>query len=308
MVFPKIKRNILLFILNIRYINNCSICQEAKHDRNPEKINFEITETPKQPNEIIHMDIYYATQKEYFLTFIDKYTKHLSLFPLKDRNNISILELIKIRIALLGKPKKIICDEEFNTLNIREFVNNEAIKIHFTTPYVKTGNSDIERIHGTLNEHIRIFNAKKEIGSLKEKVIKAAQIYNDTYHHSTGRKPLEFIKNEIDLKELDQIAEKIYQNKIKIIERLNKKRKEFIEPSFNNEVLVQSQIPRTQKKLAPKYIKTKINKNENQYYSNKRKIHKKQFRRKYKYQGENIYFQVQNEENNSSISNNTHCS
>lgn len=169
-------------------------------------------------------------------------------------------------------------DEEFNTLSIRAYLKFENIEAHFTTSYIKTGNSDIERVHGTINEHVRLFNAKKENISLREKVIIAVEIYNHTIHNTTNKRPIDFIKNQVKLKELDETAQNILETKTKKIEKLNKNRKEFSEPEINNEVYVQAAVQRIQKKLGPKYIKTKIHKNYNNFYYNKRKIHKQQFK------------------------------
>lgn len=47
-------------------INNCDICQEAKYERKPIQEKFKLTETPNQPNEIIHIDIYHFHKTHIF--------------------------------------------------------------------------------------------------------------------------------------------------------------------------------------------------------------------------------------------------
>lgn len=43
-----------------KFINNCEVCNKAKYERQPYKIPLQKTETPHKPNQIIHIDIWYA--------------------------------------------------------------------------------------------------------------------------------------------------------------------------------------------------------------------------------------------------------
>lgn len=58
---------------------------------------------------------------------------------------------------------KLIFDNDSCILHsaVNLFLKEENIETHATTPYMKTGNSDIERLHGTLNEHLRVMEADK---------------------------------------------------------------------------------------------------------------------------------------------------
>lgn len=49
-----------------------------------------------------------------------------------------------------------ITDNELNSTNVKEFLRQEGIEVHFTKPNNQTGNSDIERLHSTLSEKFRI--------------------------------------------------------------------------------------------------------------------------------------------------------
>lgn len=142
-----------------KYINNFKICNLAKFDRNPVKYNLNITETPSKHNDIIHIDIWYPQKGIMYLTTIDKLTKYATVHNIKDRTWISLLNAIKHRIQNLGKPNKIIADNEFDIISIKQFLNENEIDLYLTTQNHKTGNSDVERLHQTLNEHIRLFKA-----------------------------------------------------------------------------------------------------------------------------------------------------
>lgn len=119
--FPKLKE------LIHKYINNCDICNLAKYDRQPENYKFEISETPIRPNQIVHGDLFFC-YKEVFLTLIDKFSKHLMVQRLNDRNAVTIIQHIKYRFSLFGRPKKFIFDNEFNNITIKDFLRKKISK------------------------------------------------------------------------------------------------------------------------------------------------------------------------------------
>lgn len=54
--YPNLKKEIT------KFINNCHICN-FKHERNPIKLPFENTETPTEPFQIYHSDIYFINNQ-----------------------------------------------------------------------------------------------------------------------------------------------------------------------------------------------------------------------------------------------------
>lgn len=218
--YPKLKLEIQ------KVINNCHICNIAKYERHPLKLPFKITETPSKPLEIVHMDIWFKSKGNPYLTFIDKFSKHAQIIPLKSRSWLDLKIGVTQYIASFGKPKKIVTDREkgFNSLNFINFLENEGISVHFTTPNNHSSNADIERFHNTLNEHLRIINATEREQQLPlddDPVIKSLKIYNETIHSTTGRKPIDFLNGTIDPKEYPSIHQTILENKKKIIKTRN---------------------------------------------------------------------------------------
>ncbi|CAD7087829.1 unnamed protein product [Hermetia illucens] len=59
-----------------KYINNCGACNLAKYDRKPVKPEFQLSQTPKNINEIVHIGIFQIGKKQFFTT-IDTFSKHL---------------------------------------------------------------------------------------------------------------------------------------------------------------------------------------------------------------------------------------
>lgn len=268
-----------------KFVNNCDVCKLAKHDRNPIKIPFQVTETAKHFNDIMHLDIWFPQRNVMYLTTIDKLSKYATVHLLEDRNWLSILNAIKQRIQFLGKPNKIISDGETCIVHsaVSQYLKENNIAFHKTTAYLKTGNADIERLHGTLNEHLRIMNAAKDTSDLGEKVFKALSIYNRTMHSTTKMKPIDFINKNLTAEDIRALSDKFHEEKVRRIDYLNRKRNS----TFNQcENIVTN---RTIVKNNPKYRKLNnfcSNGNYTIDKSTKRNTsyHKKQLKRKYKYQ------------------------
>ena len=135
-----------------------------------------VSEAPIKPNEIVQIDTWFLNKSNMFLTCIDKFTMHVSIHPITGRNSITIVEILKHRFAILGRPCKIVADNEFNTAYIKNFLSQEDVMYHFTSPNTHTGNSVIERFHLTLNEHIRLFKLNKENKQTDDKTLFLKQL------------------------------------------------------------------------------------------------------------------------------------
>lgn len=271
-----------------KFINNCPTCILAKHDRQPPKLFFEITESPHKINDIIHMDIWFPYRNIMYLTTIDKFSKYATIHRLKDRTWISILKAIKERIMYLGKMRKLVSDNEKCITHglVEQFLNENKIEFHKTTAGNKTGNSDVERLHGTLNEHLRILEADQADDTNDEidnKIFKIITTYNNTIHSTTKCRPIDFINKEISKEEIESLAKKLETEKNRRTERINRNRNNNTDLHdnivFNRDI--QKNKPKYKKltkfKADPKYTTDTSNKRLTKYY-------KKQRKRKYKYQ------------------------
>lgn len=273
--YPKFQKEIQ------KYINSCEICKLAKHDRSPIKYNLNITPTPTKHNDIVHIDIWYPQRGTMYLTTIDKLTKYATAYYLEDRTWVSILKALKQRIQYLGKPNLLIFDNELDTAVIREFLKEQEIKFHTTTAYLKTGNADIERLHGTLNEHIRLFNADpNNKDDINENVHKAIISYNNSIHTTTNFRPIDLLNNIIAQEEISKLSQIMHQKKIKRINKLNQKANRVDTESFANSIVNNNRVS----KAKPKYKKIINYKQDGNYLvsnDNKfKKIYKSQVKRK----------------------------
>lgn len=206
-------------------INQCEICQQVKYDRKPIKAKFFNTETPSNKNEIVHIDTY-VIKGNHFLTVIDKFSKFGAAYPLNDRNHLTIIEQLEDHFAKVGKPKKIVADNEFKAVRIKEFLSQENIELHLTKPNSHTGNADIERFHNTIAEKFRILYQSNKNIPVKQLIQKTIRNYNDRYHSSIKCSPYDVHLGKIDN---NRIKNNLEDNKRKVINKLNEHREDYTE-------------------------------------------------------------------------------
>ncbi|KAI8117402.1 Retrovirus-related Pol polyprotein from transposon opus [Lucilia cuprina] len=233
-----------------KFINSCRICNENKYDRNPYRKHFNHTVTPERPNMIVHMDIF-QIHGTYFLTTIDRFTKLGSVHKITDKNMCTVRVKIQERIALLGKPELLIMDNEFNNALIRLFCAERNVQTHFTTAYSHTGNSDIERMHLSLLEHIRILKRSNENVDVEELVVGAIGFYNGTIHSTTNMKPIDLLsRSDIDHR---KVARYMGDRKRKAINRVNSRRGKV--PNYDNRELYMKNPGAQRQKTAKGFVK-----------------------------------------------------
>lgn len=157
---------------------------------------------------------------------VDKFSKFGAAYPLNDRNHITIMEQLEDHFAKLGKPRKIVADNEFKTARLKEFFDGENVELHLTKPHSHTGNADVERFHNTIAEKFRIlYKLNKEL-SVKQLIQKAIRNYNDRFHSTIKCTPNEAHTNKVDQ---ETVRKTLETTKRKIIDKLNSKRKNYEE-------------------------------------------------------------------------------
>jgi len=65
-------------------VTNCRTCAKAKYDRHPRKQELGETPVPSRVGEMLHIDIF-STDRKYFLTCIDKFSKFAVVQPIPSR-------------------------------------------------------------------------------------------------------------------------------------------------------------------------------------------------------------------------------
>lgn len=181
------------------YINECRTCLENKYERKPIQQQFRITETPKKPFEIIHLDTF-VFDKQHFVTIIDKFSKYGQAYLIPNKTGISIFNAILTYTSHHGNPTKIICDSgsEFKNQELKEYCKLHDIFLHFTTPKTHNSNSPIERLHSTLLKKIRCIKADHLNLSSQLVMTYALNYYNNCINPITKSTPFEIINGHVN--------------------------------------------------------------------------------------------------------------
>lgn len=200
------------------------------------------------------MDIF-QIHKTCFLTTIDRFSKLGSVHKLTDKNMITVRTKLEERLSLLGKPEVLIMDNEFNNALIKMFCCEKDIQPHFTTPNSHTGNSDIERLHSSILEHIRIIKGSNENIDTEELVIRAIGFYNNSIHSTTKLKPMDFI-NRINLN-FEEIANRMRNKKEHVIRKINASRDKIA--NYNVRKIYKKNPKASRQKTAKRFLETDPN-------------------------------------------------
>jgi len=90
----------------------------------PIKNKFKRPETPSDKNQVVHIDTY-VVKNTHFLTAIVKFSNFAAAYSLNDRNYITIVEQLEEHFTKIGRPDKIIADNEFYSIRIKDLLTQE---------------------------------------------------------------------------------------------------------------------------------------------------------------------------------------
>jgi len=147
---------------------------------------------------------------KYILCCIDVYSRFAQARALTSRSNDTILDNIKNIFKVMGIPKNLNCDNEFNTKLLNDYFNKENIKVYYSQPDEINKNAIVERFNRTLAgllQKWRIGTGKYDWYKILPDIINN---YNNTYHSTLKATP-------------NDIKDNKERNKSNII---------FIQPSF----------------------------------------------------------------------------
>ncbi|KAK9719692.1 Integrase zinc binding domain [Popillia japonica] len=141
------------------YIKKCQQCNRNKYDQQAPHPELNITEKVDQPFQRIHMDTFVIGGQIPILKLCG--CIYPQAIPIRSKNAILLAEAIITYFSRYGLPAQIVMDggTEFTNELIRELLEKHKVRKehkHITTPYNPNSNSNIERVHSTLAEHVRI--------------------------------------------------------------------------------------------------------------------------------------------------------
>lgn len=188
-------------------IATCKTCQEAKYSRHPQKQQIAETPIPSSIGEILHVDIY-STNKLFFLTCLNKFSKFAVVKPIASRAIIDVKPAFLETLNLFGNTRVVVCDNEksFNSETVRTLIKkNFGADIYAIPPLHSTSNGQVERFHSTLTEIARCLRLDDISSDPIDLVLLSTSKYNRTIHSTVGMRPIDIMQTiPEDLKEAIQ--------------------------------------------------------------------------------------------------------
>lgn len=211
--YPNLKKEIA------KIINRCTVCNVAKYDRRPLKLPFKETETPTGRRQLYQIDVWQLDPKSFYLTCIDVFSKYAQVYKVENRTWIDLKNALIRAFNDMGKPTTVKADLDpgLKSANFKDWLTSESVHIIYTSS--KTGIADVERFHGSLNEHIRVLKSRDDIEGMD--LVNVALYYYNTTYHST----IDNIPQVVHLDNID-VGPTLTLNKSKALKRANKNRKE----------------------------------------------------------------------------------
>lgn len=186
--------NYITEISNI--INDCDLCNECKFDHRITKMPFKITPPTYYIRDKYIIDIW-KWDKSSYLTCIDIFSKYAMVEPLNHTNWVEAKRALLKIFNTMGPPRVIKTDQDAGLVNVslQEWYKTLNIELEITTG--KTGIADIERLHKTLNEKLRIINTGNDQELKQIAIEQTIFTYNHIIIHSTtGETPYNIFFNK----------------------------------------------------------------------------------------------------------------
>lgn len=270
--WPKMREHIT------KFINNCTICGQAKYDRNPIKQRFCIVPPASKPFELIHIDLL-TIEHEKFLTLIDAFSKYAQAYHLRDSTAVSVVQALLKFSTHHGMPITVVSDNgpEFSNQLVTEFLKLHSIQHHKVAPHTPNENGIVERLHSTILEHLRILKIQHKNEPTINLMPYAILAYNNSIHSFTRCKPIEVITGHFDPRDpfnadlSSQLLQQYtidHKNRMRLMYNLiqdagtshrldltdnrNQNREEVIEYSPDQQIFVKNPLA-SRSKLAPRY-------------------------------------------------------
>jgi RNase H-like domain found in reverse transcriptase/Reverse transcriptase (RNA-dependent DNA polymerase) len=166
-------------------LNRCHICKEY----NPKKKNNFLFVTSYFKGEKVAIDIIGPIQNRYIITGIDYFTRKGYAKVISTRKEENVVEFIK-EINQDLNIKMLVLDNSKENLSkkVKKYAEENKIVLHYTSPFHHQSNGRVERYNRTLQE--LVYKNKKD-HLLINKVKRAAEVYNDSFHSGINMSPNE---------------------------------------------------------------------------------------------------------------------
>ena len=139
--------------------------------------------------DIMIYDRYAWKHYKYIIVIIDVYSRFAAAHAMTNRENKTIMDNIKDIIKIMGIPKIISCDNEFDTHEFKKFCLEHDIAARFSEPHEIQKNSIVERFNKTLAGYIKKLREALKIYDWVKYLQDIMYNYNNKYHRTIRNTP-----------------------------------------------------------------------------------------------------------------------
>lgn len=191
-LYKKVKENGYKITLKQiqEFVDKQEVAQVFKEDKKPEIFSSIIADgiRDEYQMDIMVYDRYADGHYKYMLFILDIYSRFADGEYLTNRNSETIVNAVEKIFSRMGKPKKLSCDNEFNTRDFILFLKKQEISVIFSIPNDIQKNSIVERFNRTFAGYLKRLRA---IGKYKwvDEFRDILENYNNSYHRTIKDTP-----------------------------------------------------------------------------------------------------------------------
>lgn len=174
-------------------VGQCQVCLTTKYDRHPPQGMQEETPTAESPLGDLQVDTF-TWRGHKWVTMLDTFSKVAMAHRVRDRSAEAVLSALRTWFRVYGVPDTIASDagREFDNTLIRDEMRALGVRWHMNTPGHPKSRGGVERLHSTLSDHLRIYQAEHGLDP-DIAMEKAVAAYNHSIHTATGFAPFEVL-------------------------------------------------------------------------------------------------------------------
>lgn len=173
----------------VNFVRSCNNCNTSKPHRIPQA-PFQNNPIPQHPGDFVSIDLVGPFRNNYhILTIIDRFSRHLQLFPVRTISSQNIIYALFKYISTHGRPSLIHSDlgKQFTAQIFNDFCTKFGIRLTYSTTSHPQTNAISERINQSIKSTII---ALESDGYNFFNAVKIHQMmYNSSVHSSTKLSP-----------------------------------------------------------------------------------------------------------------------
>ena len=144
---------------------------------------------------------------QYILCVVDVYSRYAVCRAMTNRNNETILKNMKDIFSLIGIPKSINCDLEFDTKEIEKYADKHQINFYFSEANDVIKNGIVERFNRTISNLIQKYRISSGDYNWPKYLNDIVDNYNTTIHSTIKARPIDVFSG-------DDLNHRLIQKKI----------------------------------------------------------------------------------------------